>query len=106
MAVVSSADDIDMFWQFEIVGTDGCLKMVTNPWLPERANNRIVVKRYNEDVPLEITVNADKPLYTYQIDVLGNKISGNHAVDDNEAIQHSIGNVVVMAEWLRQVKEC
>jgi predicted dehydrogenase len=101
MAVISIADDIEMFWQFDIYGTEGCLKVITNPWLPD-VNNKIIIQKSNDSIPQEIDVTAEKPLYTYQIDTLGKCINTGNT--DGVSLSDSLGNVLVLETWLRQVK--
>ncbi|GEM_PF-6813575 len=60
IAVVSTADDIGKFYQFDMIGTEGSLKVVTNPWMPEINNNKIIICRNDEDTPREINVTAEK----------------------------------------------
>ena len=104
MAVVSTADDIEMFWQFDIYGTEGSLKVITNPWLPD-INNKIIIYRNGEHTPTEINVTAEKSLYTYQIDTAGNCITnGNFTKHDGVSLKDSLGNVNVIEAWLGQVK--
>lgn len=109
MAVVSTADDVEMFWQFDVYGTNGSLKMITNPWLPDRDNNKIMINYHNK-TPVEINVTAEKSLYTYQIDALNNKILNNKIRNDNSihddevSWQDSLGNITVLDTWLQQVK--
>lgn len=105
MAVVSTADDIEMFWQFEIYGTEGNLKVITNPWLPGCDNNKIVVYRNKETNPIEINVKAEKSLYTYQIDAIGKNIMNRDTSgDDGISLADSMGNTIVLETWLEQVK--
>lgn len=105
MAVVSTADDIEMFWQFDIYGTEGNLKVESNPWLPDRHNNKIVIKRNDKTTPTEIFLQADKSLYTYQIDALAHNIFANNPAIHNEILlRDSLGNITVLDNWLRQVK--
>lgn len=104
IAVVSTADDIKMFWQFDIHGTAGSIKVITNPWLPTLDENKLIVYR-NGQAPLEVNVTADKPLYTYQIDVVNENIA---KVDVNRStgisLEDSLGNTIVLETWLQQVK--
>jgi len=104
MAVISTADDIDMFWQFDIYGTEGHLKVLTNPWLPA-LNNTMVIHRNDEKTPIEIHVKAEKPLYTYQIDTVGNHILNKKDTQTYPVISlsDSLGNVRVLETWLQQV---
>lgn len=105
MAVVSTADDIKMTWQFDVYGTKGFLKVTTNPWLPNCDNNKILVYLNNEITPLEISVDAEKSLYTYQIDVAGKNImSGNISKHDGISLLDSMGNTFVLETWLQQVR--
>jgi predicted dehydrogenase len=104
MAVVSTADDIEMFWQFDIYGTEGNLKVITNPWKPDY-NNKIIVYRNDEENPREINVTAEKSLYTYQIDTVStNIINANRLKDDGVALSDSLGNTIVLEKWLQQIK--
>jgi predicted dehydrogenase len=104
IAVVSIADDMEMFWQFDLYGTKGTLKMITNPWLPDR-NNKIIIQYHAEEKAIEINVTAEKPLYTYQIDAMSNKILGNVLTQNNEiSWQDSLGNIKALDQWLRQLR--
>lgn len=103
MAVISTADDFEMFWQFDIYGTKGCLKVITNPWLPSDKNTMIIYR--NDESPLEITVTAEKPLYTYQIDTVSTCIKNlSLANHDGISLSDSLGNVTVLENWINQVK--
>lgn len=105
MAVVSTADDMDMFWQFEVYGTEGSLKVITNPWLPDRDNNKIIIHYNNEKKTEEINVMAEKSLYTYQIDAMSNKIRNDNSTYHGEVTwQDSLGNITILDTWLQQVK--
>lgn len=104
MAVVSTADDIDMFWAFDIYGTKGRLTCITNPWLPEQENTFLVYHQHNS-APEEIKVMAEKPLYTYQIDTVNAAIKNRNAGDQHGiSLLDSLGNTIVVEEWLSQVK--
>ena len=48
IAVISTADDLEMRWQFEIHGTKGYIKVLSNPWLPELTNNRVLIQLNDE----------------------------------------------------------
>lgn len=105
MAVVSTADDIKMTSQFDVYGTKGFLKVVTNPWLPHRDHNKILIYLNHETTPLEINVHADKSLYTYQIELTNTQIMNKGTDDFNETtLLDSLGNTIVLEEWLHQVK--
>lgn len=101
MAMVSTADDIKMFWQFDIHGTLGSIKVISNPWLPMQDENIFIIYPHNQE-PIEVKVVADKPLYTYQIDVVNDNIHARN--DQGISLQDSLGNVVVLENWLEQVK--
>lgn len=104
IAVVSTADDIEMYWQFEVYGTKGHLKVETNPWLPNCENNKIVIYLNNEPTPKEVNVSAEKSLYTYQIDSINTQIWHGDVRQFNEAsLLDSLGNTVVLETWLKQV---
>lgn len=106
MAVVSTADDMEMFWQFDVYGTNGFLKMMTNPWLPNRDQNKIMINCNDKKVPIEINITADKSLYTYQIDAMNQNILNNEpSYHDDVLWQQAIGNVTVLESWLQQVSK-
>lgn len=102
IGVVSTADDTEMFWQFDIYGTKGNLKVVTNPWLPTQDNNKILIFSDNGESPTEINVTADKSLYTYQIDTVNENILD---LDKNGGISllDSLGNTIVLETWLKKI---
>ncbi len=104
MAVVTTADDWEMSWQFDVYGTGGCLKVLTNPWLPEN-ESKYLIQSYVDNHVKEIKLGAEKPLYTYQIDVVNNQIVNRNS-DGNLGISlvDSLGNIIVLETWLNQVK--
>jgi predicted dehydrogenase len=103
-ALISTADDINEFYQFEIHGTKGVLKVLTNPWLPSENNNKISICLNNAE-PFEINVTADKPLYTYQFEVANACIqSGNFAQHDEMSLADSLQNVTVSEKCLEKLK--
>lgn len=101
MAVISTADDLEMFWQFEVYGTKGHLKVVTNPWLPSSDDNKILVYLNNESTPTEINVKAEKSLYTYQIDFTNTQIMNKSSA--KKYLTESLGNTIVLEKWRQQV---
>ena len=105
IATISTADDMAMRWQFDIHGTEGHLKIITNPWLPTE-NNQIVIQKNNDEQLIEMNICADKPLYTYQIDAMGNIITHNHSFlhHDEISLADSAENAAVLEAWLKQVK--
>jgi len=106
MAVISTADDIEMFCQFEVYGTEGSLKVITNPWLPTPDNNKILVCNHEKN-PIEINVTAERSLYTYQIDTVSKNIMNKEhlrANHDGISLLDSLGNTIVLETWLNQVK--
>lgn len=103
MAVVSTADDINMYWQFDMYGSNGCLKMLSNPWMPQQNNNKILVHLNAEKTSVEINVQAEKPLYTYQFDTVSNKILNQPLVTEITR-KDSVGNVNVLEQWLSQIQ--
>lgn len=105
IAVVSTADDIKMAWQFDVYGTKGFLKVVTNPWLPNGDNNRIHIYLNHETAASKINVTAEKSLYTYQIDAINMQIMNNGTDNFNKiSLLDSLGNTVVLEKWLQHVK--
>lgn len=103
LAVVSTADDLEMFWQFDVYGTQGRLQVISNPWLPGCENNKILIHLNNEKTPREINMSAEKSLYTYQIDALNAKIQNKDIVEEISLLD-SLGNTIVLETWRQQVK--
>ncbi|APF02970.1 TPA: Gfo/Idh/MocA family oxidoreductase [Legionella pneumophila] len=104
IAAVSTADDIEMHWQFEVYGTKGYLKTGTNPWLPDSEGNKIFIYLNNELTPKEINVNAEKSLYTYQIDFINEQIlNGDSKQFNKTSLLDSTGNAIVLETWLKQI---
>ncbi len=105
VGVVSTADDIKMAWQFDVYGTKGVLKVVSNPWFPSDEDNTFHIYLNNETSPIEINVKSEKSLYTYQIDFVNSRIINKDVESFSEkSLMHSLGNTVVLETWLQQVK--
>ncbi len=106
IANISTADDLDMSWKFEIYGTKGRISVPTNPWWPEKTNNQILVYPNGEKYPQEINVSADKSLFTYQIDELAQHINrGETSVPPSAvSLEHSYGNINVLEKCLAQIE--
>lgn len=109
MATISTADDMDMFWQFDIYGTKGNIKVVSNPWLPSK-ENMLYVFPDNEKKPVEFSISAYHSLYTYQIEELNKQISTNNIARFNaSALRNSLGNALILERWINEintVQEC
>ncbi|MHB1946803.1 MAG: Gfo/Idh/MocA family protein [Gammaproteobacteria bacterium] len=105
MANVYTADDVKMFSQFAIYGTQGHIQVITNPWLPTRENNQIRIFLNNESSPTEINVTADKSLYTYQIDMVSQNVLAEQRSAELPGISwiDSLGNVAVLEAWREQL---
>jgi len=105
IAMVSTADDLKMVWQFEVYGTNGYLKVITNPWLPGTDNNKLIITLHNEPKPIEINITAENSLYTYQIDFTNNQILENKTRKfDEKLLLDSLHNTIALETWLDQVK--
>lgn len=102
LAVISTADDIKMCWQFDVYGTKGHLKVISNPWLPDMENNKIQIYLNDQDMPQEITISAEKSLYTYQIDAM-NSLIKNENIEAPVSLLDSLGNTIVLENWREQI---
>lgn len=102
MATVSTADNIEMWWQFDILGTAGFLSIKNNIWFPEK-NNEIILHHDNQEKILKFS--AEQSLYTYQIDCVNEHINRGCFSPSEKAVswEHSLGNIAVMNEWIKQV---
>ena len=104
LAVVNTADHIGTYTQFNIFGTQGHLNVITNPWMPTRENNRIMIYRNDETIPFDVILNADKSLYTYEIDAVNQRILqlDNQKIIDIVSLEDSWGNMAVLEAWQNQ----
>lgn len=98
IGMISTADDLEMFWQFDMYGTKGNIKLISNPWLPAEEQSTILISRSGNDRPEEIHVSAGLPLYTYQIDAMNRLITNQEA--EGISLSDSLGNVRVLDQWL------
>lgn len=102
IAMVATADDIDMVSQFDIYGTNGRLHLLSNPWMPTRENNEILIHLNHEELPRVITITAELPLYTYQFDVMNSMIRDKNAAQ-GIPLTDSLENTRVLETWREQV---
>lgn len=103
-ATVTTADDCGMYHLFEIYGSTGMIRCVTNPWLPTMKDNRIEIHDYQTQSVREILIQADKSLYTYQIEHVNQQILQGDMQSTILSWQDSLGNVTVLENWLKQVQ--
>lgn len=103
-ATITTSDTIDWWWQFTIFGTKGILDVKTNPWLPGQ-NNQVMIKIDGKEEIINFT--ADKPLYTYQIDCVGEHVKNKLMSPSKSGVtwEHTWGNIVLLEAWLMQVKQ-
>ena|SRR3990167_7444390 len=97
IANISTADHVDMAWQLNVFGTKGSLCVKTNPWLPGKINEAIYKHHDMEEI---VTVTANQPLYTYQIEVVNHHIRHGYLEprEHEHAISwhHSLGNAKII----------
>lgn len=104
-AMVHASCDTGKYASCQIYGTEGQMNIVTNPWMPLQTGNKITITRHDSDNIQEISVDAEKPLYTYQIDVMNDAILKDDQGSDAGISWHeSIGNMAVLEAWLQQIK--
>lgn len=103
IAVISTADDMAMHWQFEVYGVNGMLKVVSNPWLPD-CTNSLLIYRNSQSEPEKIIVTAEQPLYTYQINAVNKLIfEKNFKNETLVSFQDSLFNTKLLEYWRQQV---
>ena len=105
LAVVNTADNIGTYAVLQVFGTEGHLEVVTNPWMPEQEENKIIIHRHDEKLPIVVTVNADRPLYTYQIDAINQRITHSQyeKTIDIVTLEDSLNNMAVLDAWQQQM---
>jgi predicted dehydrogenase len=106
-AMITVADDAGMYSQFDVYGTLGAMHFATNPWLPDSANNKIIITLRDQTDPIEIVVTAEKPLYTYEIDVMNENIIHNRtsATQNGISWEDSLATMSVMHAWREAIKQ-
>ncbi len=103
MAVISTADDMEMHWQFDVYGSNGRLSAVTNPWMPNNAS-KLLIHRNHHAIPEEITVQAHQPLYTYQIEAVNHRILKKDFKNEARiSLNDSLENTRLLEYWRQQV---
>lgn len=106
VALISTAIDMNTHAQFEIHGTKGILKVTSNPFLPDENNNKMMFSAHDgETFELDVTA-ATKPLYSYQIDAVGDAIVKGNFIHNKgaETLLDIKGNAKVVETCLREVK--
>lgn len=102
-ATITTSNSMDWWWQFTIFGTKGILEVLTNPWLPGETNQvRIKIGEKVENLEFK----AEKPLYTYQIDFIGEYVKNKLKSPSKSGItwEHTLGNVAFLETWLTEIK--
>jgi predicted dehydrogenase len=107
VAHITTADNANKFFKFEVTGTTGKLICQTNPWMPKPStDSRLTIMRYGSVSPEEISISDDTNLYSYQINLINEHIHNNAVKELNrESLAHSRGNVIVISKSLEQVKQ-
>ncbi|QRN04747.1 gfo/Idh/MocA family oxidoreductase [Legionella sp. MW5194] len=106
LANIATSDELEMSWYYELIGDEGCMQLKSNPWLPPQTENCAIIKDKNGSDVLHISIDAVKPLYSYQIDTLGNAILGvPHSGSDVISLEDSLGNIQILEKWLKQIRE-
>lgn len=61
-----TAEDYGLHSGFTILGTEGCIQLTSNPWLPEATGNQIIIQKYEQQVET-VEVEADGDAFLYQV---------------------------------------
>jgi len=105
-----NSDDAASF--FKITGKEGEIEVLTNPWLPGKENQIICRKKNGESKTLNF--NAQKLLYSYEIDAVGEAIIARNSPQSSRAYLHTLpvslefsaGNVSVLEVWEKNTRAC
>ncbi|VVC77037.1 Glucose--fructose oxidoreductase [Aquicella siphonis] len=103
LAMVTAADDISMCARFEIIGTKGSLRLISNPWLPDRTENSFIIHHYQNGETVKINVTAERSLYTYQIDAVSRHVLDGADQCMSMSRQDTLGNMMVLDTWRQQI---
>lgn len=101
IAQVSTSNNTDTWHQFDVVGSTGVLRVITNPWKAESENIVVIYRNGNQKI---YRFFADKSLYTYQIDTVNHHLLAQQLTPNFDAIswEHSLGNIAALEEWVKQ----
>lgn len=104
LATVTVADDIKTQTHFSVIGTEGQLQVLTNPWMPTQ-QSKILVQR-NDGTTEEMMVHAEQSLYVYQIDFVSQAILNGETNAEAGGMSwlDTLGNVIVLDAWNKQVQ--
>lgn len=61
-----TAEDYGLHSGFTILGTEGCIQLKSNPWLPEATGNQLIIQKYEQQEEV-INVEADGDAFLYQV---------------------------------------
>lgn len=102
IAQVCTSNNTETWHQFDVVGSKGVLRVITNPWKGE-SENIVIINRSGDEKTYRF--HAEKSLYTYQIDTVNYHLLSQKLTPNSNAIswEHSQGNIAALEEWARQM---
>ena len=101
-ATMSTADDIDMAWHFDIFATKAHLQILSNPWLPGQSDNYAVIKDNSGQIVKHVATKAKSSLYCYQIDSLGRALLNSSERPALISLEESLAYIQIMERWLQE----
>lgn len=97
-ALVATADDIEMAWQFDVFAEKAHLHLQSNPWLPGQDNNYAILK--TGTTLRHIRTEAIKSLYCYQIDNMSSAIILNNPLSPELiSLEDSLATMRILENW-------
>jgi predicted dehydrogenase/aryl-alcohol dehydrogenase-like predicted oxidoreductase len=83
-----------------VFGTEGRL-VLENPWTGLRDGGQAVIQhfRHGQKDPELIPVDSPKPLYAYEVDMVGENLVRKQAVYPGMTWEDSLGNMKVLDQW-------
>jgi predicted dehydrogenase len=105
IATLQSTDSFGMDHAFTVLGEKGCLRFITNPWLPVAGDNVIEVAEYGRS-PERIVVRSERDAFGHQVqlveDCLAQGLKAAPRPSPNPT--HSLEIMRLLCDWEGQVR--
>jgi predicted dehydrogenase len=100
LASVQTAETHGMGWTFKVVGSQGTLQCISNPWLPTADGNQLLWTPFNGSAE-QIHVVAEGDAFDYQVRMVEQHIRRQHRIAARPAPQprDSLEIMALLAQW-------
>lgn len=105
LATLQSTDSFGMSFDFSVRGERGCLRFVTNPWLPVAGDNLIEITDYGA-VPETIVIGSDHDAFGHQVRLVEHCLRQGlkEAPRPSPQLADSLEIMQMLTEWEKRCK--